>query len=407
MKLYDYLKRGSILMSLAAVIPEYALGTWDGEPSIDDINFNMESFIDINSYQFRRSEQVKWYDVENGLRISAGSLETNLLYLSTDLRLKQDITPNVIVRLNINDEEFFEPREFPRPLLELEYIPTSLPVSLSLIGNPAYAKRDADLGFAVTVGQRPWNYFRAAWLNSDYYFNDKNELDESYYKKEPSQLTLEAAYNWEDRYKLRISWQDNNPLELVFDDQIAVFAYENQNYQATFDYRYDTIHNFGLSIRGFETSQSHDDSVSRRSQDIRYFSIDGYWFLYLEQSDEWTLGMKYDDFINEERTPEDMTSSFDFTYTTIQIYSTFYHPYSTNYAWELGLHIGRARQKHQYLDPSQSNTSEDRIEAKLRTAWELFSSNKSSALTFAMSFNLDELKSDPFDGGSIRLQTKF
>lgn len=395
-----------MLLTLIA-LTEYAWATWDGEPSLDNIEFNLESFIDINSYQFRRSEEIKWYDVENGLRIAAGSLETNLLYLSTDLRLKQEITPNVNVRLRLEDEEFYESREFPRPLLELEFYPTSLPASLSLIGTPAYAKREADLGLAVTIGKRPWNFFRVAWLNADHYFNEKNDLDKSYYKREPSQFTLETAYQWADRYKLRILWQENNPLEFVLDDQVAVFAYENQNYRVTFDYRTDSNQYFGITLHGIETSQRFDDGISPRSQDIRYFSIDGYWFRQLDHTDEWTLGIRYDDFLNEERTPSDMTTSFDFSFTTIQAYSTYYHPYSTNYAWELGLHIGYARQDQKHLDTSTASTQEDRIEAKLRTAWELFSTDQSSAITFAMSFNLDELKNDPFDGGSVRLRTRF
>lgn len=396
-----------IALSLTVALLESAWATWDGEPSLDNIEFNLESFVDINSYQFRRSEEIKWYDIENGLRIAAGSLETNLLYLSTDLRLKQEITPQVSVRLTLADEEFYEPREFPRPLLELELTPSSLPLSLSLIGTPAYAKRDADLGLAATVGKRPWNYFRVAWLNSDNYFNEKNDLDESYYREEPSQLTLEMAYQWAERYKLRILWQDNNPLEFVLDDQISVFAYENHNYQFTFDYRASATQNFGIAVHGFETNQSLNDGADPRSQDIRYYSIDGYWFLQLEKGDEWTLGIKYDDFSNEERTPADNMGSFDFSYTTLQVYSTYYLPYSSNQALEMGLHLGQASQEYDYLEQSDASTQEDRIEAKLRTAWELFSTDKRNALSFSVSFNLDEITSDPFDGGSVRLRTQF
>jgi hypothetical protein len=81
--------------------------TWDGDPALDDIDFNLESFVDINSYQFRPSEEIDWYDVENGWRLVAGSLETNYLYLSTDLRLKKAVTPNLTARLWLADEEFY------------------------------------------------------------------------------------------------------------------------------------------------------------------------------------------------------------------------------------------------------------------------------------------------------------
>jgi hypothetical protein len=396
-----------LALYLATAMTGSAWASWDGDPSLDDIDFNLESFIDINAYQFRRSEEVKWYDVENGLRIAAGSLETNYLYLLTDIRLKAEITPHVKARLWLADVEWYEPREFPRPLLELELQPTSWPVSLSLLGVPAYAKREADLGLAMTLGQRPWNFFRVAWLNEDYYFNEKNELDGSYYQEEPSQLTLEGAYQWADRYKLRVLWQENNPLEYVLDDQVSVFAYENQNFQMTFDIRVDEIHNIGVALRTFETTQSLDDTVSPRSQDIRYFSIDGYWFRPLRQRDEWTLGLRYDDFVNEERTPADFSTSFDYTYWTAQIYTTYYHPFSAHQAWEVGLYVGQAKIKQDFLAATVADEEEDGIEAKLQLGWQLFSTDQNNALTFAFALNLDEIASDPFDGGSVRLRSQF
>ena len=407
MVLSRYQQRLAGLLAITSLWISTAGATWDGEPSLDDIDFNLEGFIDINSYQFRPSEEIRWYGVENGLRIAAGSLETNLLYLATDLRLKQAITPYLNARLTLSEEEFYEPREFPRPQLELEVKPSTWPLSLSLIGTPAYAKREADLGLAATIGERPWNFFRVAWLNSDHYFNDKNELDDSFYRQEPRQLTLEAAYQWADRYQLRFFWRDEAPLEFVLDDQIAVFAYESQEYRLSFDTRTDSGQHFGIILRGFETDQAFDETAAPRSQELRYASVDGYWFRQVRQRDEWTLGLRYDDFRNQERTPSDPAGSFDFTFSTLQFYTTYHHPYSDTQAWQLGLSLGYASQQREQLDSSIPDEDEDRIEAKLRTAWELFSIDQRSALTLAVSFNLDEVTNDPFDGGSVRLRTEF
>lgn len=383
------------------------LASWDGEPSLDEIEFNLESFIDINSYQFRPSEEIHWYGVENGLRVAAGSLETNRLYLMTDLRLKQVIVPSLTARMWLADEELYEPREFPRPLFELELKPTSLPVSLSLIGTPAYAKREADLGLAATLGSRPWNFFRIAWLSSDHYFNDKNDLDDAYYRKEPGQLTLEAAYQWADRYKFRLFVQDNSRLEYVLDEQLAVFAYENRNYRLSFDYRSNAKDNYGIILRGLETKQGLDEGMPAHSQDVAYFSVDAYWFRQLDNRDEWTLGLRFDDFTNQERSPEDPTTAFDFKYRVIQLYTSYYRIFRENQAFELGLYLGHASQEQDYLDTTIPAEEEDRIEAKLRPAWELFSTDRSSALSIAVSLNLDEIGSDTFDGGSVRLRTEF
>ena len=398
---------GQAFLSLALASGATVWANWDGDPVLDDIDFNLESFMDISSYQFRHSETLRWYEVENGMRVAAGSLETNYLYLDTDLRLKKEITPQVTARLWLSDEEFYEPREFPRPLLELEVRPTAWPVSFSLLGTPAYAKREADLGLGVTLGQRPWNFLRLAWLNEDYYFNEKNELDGSYYQREPSQLTLEGAYRWADRYKLRLLWQENHPLEYVLDDRVSLFSYENRNYRLSFDVRANAVDNFGIVLRGFETAQGLDEGVSSRTQDIRYVSVDGYWFRQLRQRDEWTVGLRYDDFVNEERTPADPTTAFDYSFWTAQIYTTYYHPFSTHQAWELGLHLGQAKQERDFLAVAMADEQEDRIEAKLRLGWELFSLDQSSALSLAVSLNLDEITADPFDGGSVRFRSEF
>lgn len=382
------------------------LASWNGEPSLDDIVFSSESFVDINSYQFRPSEDIKWYEVENGFRATGGSLDHNLLYVSSDLRLKREITPNVNFRLWWSEEELYESREQQRPLFEIEVRPEGWPASLSVIGTPEYAKREADLGLAATLGQRPWNYLHVAWLSPDLFYNVKNVQDRSYYSSKPSQWTVEAAYKWADRYKLRFWWQDNKPLEFVLNDQISVFAYENRSYRATFDYSAAHEQNYGISVRGFDTSQSLNDSLSYRSQDIRYISVEGYWFTVLNSVDEWTVGIRYDDFRNDERN-QVPGSSFDFLFKTYQVYSVYHQPYQPHQAWELGLYVGNATKGNDYVDPSIEDTIRDNIEAKLSTGLELFSVDRASALNLTMAWNLDELESDPVDGGMMRFSSHF
>lgn len=392
---------------LACLPVERAWGSWDGEPSLDDIVFSFESFVDINAYQFRPSEELKWYEVENGFRATGGSLDHNFLYVSSELRLKQDITPNVNFRLWWSEEELYESREQQRPLLEIEVRPDGWPASLSLIGSPEYAKREADLGLAATLGQMPWNYLRVSGFSPDLYYNDKNVQDGSHYRSEPGQWEVAAAYKWAERYKLRVWWQDNKPLEFVLDDQVSVFSYENRSYRATFDYHPDARQNYGISVRGFDTSQSLDDGLSPRSQDIRYISVEGYWFTEIGSVNEWTLGIRYDDFRNDERTPADIATSFDFLYKTFQVYTVYHHLYRPQQAWELGLYVGQATKGNDFVDAVVEDTIRDKLEAKLTTSWELFSVDRANTLNLALSWNLDEIESDPVDGGMMRFSSLF
>jgi hypothetical protein len=382
-------------------------GGWDGEPSLEDVVFSFESFLDINAYQFRPSEDLAWQDVENGFRATGGSLDHNLLYTYTDLRLKQALTPNVNFRLTWSEEELYESREAQRPLLELEARPDGWPVSLSLIGTPEYAKREADLGLAATLGQRPGNYLHVAWLSPDLYYNEKNVQDGSSYRSEPGQWTVEGAYNWAERYEFRFWLQDNRPMEFVLNDEVSVFAYESRSYRASFDVSAGPEQHYGLSLRGFDTSQSLDEALSYRSQDIRYLSAEGYWFTAVNSMDEWTVGVRYDDFRNDERNPADIDTSFDFLYRMSQVYTLYYHPYRPDRAWEVGLYLANATKGNDFVEASLDDTIRDEPQAKLTTSWELFSAGRASVLSVKLSWDLDDIEVDPFDGGMMRFSTRF
>ncbi len=67
---------------LATVPVECAWASWDGEPSLDDIVFSFESFVDINAYQFRPSEEIKWYEIENGF-VSPGEASITISSMCT------------------------------------------------------------------------------------------------------------------------------------------------------------------------------------------------------------------------------------------------------------------------------------------------------------------------------------
>ncbi len=406
------LREKSIRIVLAAlllnsVVFDTRAAGWDGDPSLEDITFSFESFIDMNAYQFRRADEIRWIDVENGYRATGGSFDHNLLYMFSDLRVKQAITPNVVARVMWEEEEFYERREQQRPLLEIELRHSDYPVSVSLLGRPAYAKRDADLGLGLTLGERPRNYLRVAALAPDLFYNMKNVQDESSYRTEPGQWLVEGAYDWGNGFRMNFQWEQNRPLEFVLDDEVSVFAFENRNYSLTVTRRLDEAQTLGLRTRGFATEQSIDEGSEWRSQDIRYASVDAFRIALPGENDEWTVGLRYDEFRNNERAAAGGRMSFDFLYTTLQAYTTYYHPFRPHQAWELGLFVGNATRGSDYIDASVPDTHANQIEGKLTTAWELFSANRASTLTFALSWNLDELDSDAVDGGMIRLQTLF
>ncbi len=406
----DWLSLAIILVMLVLIptpVGAVSMG-WDGNTTLYDIDFRPENFLDINSDQFRPSQEIRWYGVENGWRVAGGSLESNRTYLIADVRLKRVITPSFFARLNWANEAFFSPRNPERPLLELELKPTAWPVSVSLLGAPAYAKSEADLGLALSLGMRPWDYLRIAWLRPDYYFKTKNAFDASYFRRSPNQIAVTAAYHVNERYKLRFSWYDNKPQEFVLDDQVSVFSYRNRNIHCSLDYRLKAVQTVGITLRGFDTRQSREDTDTLRIQDIRYRSVNAYWILDLgERARELTVGIRYDDFRNRERTLNDPTAEFDFLFKTAQVYSDYYLPFAVHHALDLGLYLGDVSKRRDYLDPSIADRRQGYFETMLRTGWDIYSSDRSTALTLAVSWNLDDLIGDSFDGGSVRFRSEF
>jgi len=317
------------------------------------------------------------------------------------------VTPYFTARLNWVDEEFYAARRPDRPLVELEVRPMPLPATISLLGAPSYDKGVMDLGFAASLGLRPWNYARVALLWPDYYYNKKHDADSSYYRRDPHQITVEGAWRWAERYKARLLWQDNRPQEFVLDNQFSVFSYRSQSYRASLDRQWDDGRTAGIALTGFDTRQSRSDSGVGRSQSIRYDSVNAYWIRRYSGGREWTWGIRYDDFRNRERAPVDPATEFDYLFTTWQGYGIFYRPYAEDQALNLGLYLGDVRERQRYIDTTIAGQRDRYFEAKLLTAWELFSVDPSSAFSVGLSWNLDDLVGDTFDGGSLRFRTEF
>jgi hypothetical protein len=397
---------GSTLLLVLTVGPPAGATGWDGDPTLYEIGLSAETFLDIQAYAFRPAETLRWHEVENGWRITGGSLNTDHAYLHSELRLKAAVTPMLNARLWFEEEDFYEPRQSGRPLLELEVTAPQLPISVSALGAPAYDKRQADLGVGVTVGARPWNYLRLTWLDADSYYNTKNSYDESYYRKKPGQGTVEGAYRVNDAYKLRFKLSHDRPQEFVMADSGGVFSYENSFYEVLVDYSVSPQRNVGATVGGFRTRQGLAGSDTDESQDIRYGSANAYLIQRLSHANELTLGLRYDDFRDSER-GRDAASRFDYTLRSAQVYAELFRRFAPHQGWELGLYVGTSRETVQHRAEDIPAQRDGSFQAKAKLAWELLSANSDTALQVAGSVNLDEIARDPFDGASLRLRTEF
>jgi hypothetical protein len=378
---------------------------------IDNINLNEENFLDIKAHRFRKSLEYQWYDNISAWRITGASLDGDLTFVQNELKLQSELSQYVNVRLEIMQRVFYAEEEFPLPTAEVEIYPWAGNLGFSLLGTPAYEKREMDLGVAVIWGRRPWNYTRIEYLDVDRLYNEKNKTDNTFYSREPIAIKLEGAYQFggqsNKKYKLRFSLSRDKPLELVDPDDNGIFKHEANNYYLLFDYQPTPDAVIGMTLNGFTLDKTSAQTGQDQQQETDYISADIYWVRGLGKLYEFRVGTQYDHIRNEIRDFINSSNELDYFMKTIQFYTTAYHPFNEHMAWDVGLYAGSVKERRDYLQGKDRDESIDGIEAKMRLGFEYSSSDGRNSLQFNMSLNLDNLINDPTDGGAITFQSVF
>ncbi len=404
-----FLRTLLILLGLTLAIPPVL--AFDNDFEINDINLNEENFLDIKASRYRKSLEYDWFDTTTGWRLNVASLDSDLAFVQTELKLQNELSEYVNIRLELEQEVFYADKDLPLPTVEAEVYPWAGNFGFSLLGTPAYDKREMDLGVAVIWGRRPWDYIRFEYLDVDSLYNEKNIVDDNtFYSKEPIAMKLEGAYQFGGQfskmYKLRFSISHDKPLELVDPDNNGIFRHEARDYFLLFDYLPTADSVIGMTINGFTLDKTLIETGQDQQQATDYISADIYWVKGMGKSYELRLGTQYDHISNDIR---DSINSNDHDYfmKTLQVYTTAHHPFNEHMAWDLGLYVGQVEEQQNYLQDNSRDTLNDGVEAKLRMGFEYSSSDGRSSLQFNISLNLDDPINDPGDGGSISFQSVF
>lgn len=399
------LRTALFITALTAITP--SARAFDKDFAINDINLNEENFLDIKAHRFRKSLEYAWYDSNSAWRITSASLDQDLAFVQTELKLQQELSDYVNIRLDMAQEIFYADKELPLPSTELEIFPWAGDIGFSVLGTPTYDKRDLDLGAAVTWGRRPWNYTRFEYVDTDMLYNQKNVSDNTYYSTNPRIMKLEGAYQFAEHYKLRFHLKRETPLERIDPDIDGLFKYEASDYFLLFDYQPAADSVIGITLNGFTLDKSRSETGQNQLQATDYISADVYWVQGMGRQYELRLGTQYDEISNDIRDLVTASNNLDYSMKTLQLYATAYHPFNEHMAWDLGFYIGHAKEEQNYLQDPDRNTLNDDVQAKFRMGFEYSSADGRSALQFNVSLNVDALFSDPGDGGGISFQTVF
>ena len=397
----------TLLFALGQALIVSPVLAFDNDFEINDINLVEENFLDIKAHRFRKSLEYQWYDHTTAWRITGASLDGDLAFVQSELKLQRELSEYLNVRLELEEEVFYADKEFPGPTAEVEIYPWAGDFGFSLLGTPAYEKREMDLGFALIWGRRPWNYTRFEYLDVDANYNKKNAVDNTFYSKDPRNLKLEGAYQLGGHYKLRFSLNREKPLELVDKDSSDLFKHEAYDYSLLFDYQPVPDSVIGITVNGFSLDKSRSQTGQNQQQATDYFSADVYWVKGMGKQYELRLGTQYDTITNDIRDLLTTSNNLDYHMKTLQVYATAYHPFNEHMAWDFGLHLGQVEEIQNFLQDNSKDTLNDGVEAKFRLGFEYSSLDGRSSLQFNISLNVDDLFKDPGDGGGISFQSVF
>ena len=400
------------LFILGLVSPISSVQAFDEDFEINDINLNEENFLDINAHRFRKSLEYQWFDNTTAWRMTGASLDSDLAFIKTELKLQHELSKYVNVRLEMEQEVFYADKDFPLPTAEFEFYPWADSswagnLGFSLLSAPAYEKREMDLGVALIWGRRPWDYTRFEYLDINAFYNQKNVSDNTFYSKDPVAMKLEGAYQFGGQYKLQFNISRDKPLELIDPDNSGIFKHEASDYFLLFDYQPVPDSVIGITINGFTLNKSSSQTGQNQTQVTDYISADVYWVKGMGKSYELRLGTQYDHITNDIRDYITTSNNLDYYMNTLQVYGSAYHPVNEHMAWDLGIYVGQVEEKQNYLLDSSRNTLNDSLEAKFRMGFEYSSSDGRNSLQFNISLNLDDLTNDPGDGGAISFQSVF
>ena len=408
-----YLSLSSLFLATASSV----VFAFDNDYEINDINLNEENFLDIKAHRFRKSLEYQWYDSNNGWRMNGASLDGDLAFLQTEIKLQSEVSEHLNVRLELEQEVFYADKDMLLPTVEVVLYPWASStgtgdswtddIGFSLLGTPAYQKSEMDVGAAVIVGRRPWNYTRLEYVDIDSMYNEKNSVDNSYYNTQPWSLKLHGAYQFGQHYKFRYSLKREDDLELIDPDTSGRFTYKGNEYSLLLDYLPTPESVIGITLDGFSLDKSKAFTGYDQQQATDYISADIYWVNGMGQAYEIRVGSQYDYITNSLRDYVDQNNDLEYHMSTLQLYTSAYHPFNEHMAWDLGLYVGDVEEKQNYLYDNSRDTLNEGIQAKLRMGFVYSSTDGHSSLQFNVSLNMDDLIDDPGDGGGISFQTVF
>ena len=396
---------GKLAVSLA-LLPATPAVAFDGDFAINQPNFTRVNFVDIKSYEFGPWLDDQWRGVDNGWRITAGSMDYSHLYENTELRLSKPISEVFIIGMELEQERFYDLKPNNSPMVQLQWRPYQ-DYGISLIGTPVYDKRYGDLGLAFHLGSERLRKARISMLATDVYYNSKNSVDDSYYDEKPHQYRVEAIYEVSPWLTVELDALSDRALQWRHPADGLTFSYQAHDYNLNLIYTLSAEQSVRLRLRDYALDKSRVSASEVAAQDIDYHSLDLFWLKVLQSGRRLSLGIRYDDYEDALRDVLASARDRDYSLTTTDYYAIIRDHWNTNLDAEYALYMGDSVLRSDYLQPGAINLNDSGWDYKFRFTLDYSSDDQRSTWRGHVNLNLDNLADHPWDGGGMSYQVLF
>lgn len=394
----------AVLILLAAAS---ANAQFSGDFSIEKHFIEEENFLDWKAYQDTIPSRYAWYECENGIKTTTGSLSQERFYHHHEIRLGFDFSDYASFFYEQKKDEFYS-RE---PLYHEAEFRFGKTYGFSLIGYPFHEKRYNNAGIALSHGKRSgFEYMRLSYLRIHAGFNELNKRDEKLsgnerYVDEPVLYRFEAKYKIRERLLVECDLAYEPDAGLSVPDENAEKTYTGYDYFVRFDWIIDSRWLAGVSYRtvrqerGFESAAGPDYTVQVMSLD----SLDIYAGARLTDRDHLAFGFLDSSFSNDIDS-SDPQELYGFIMTCPQIYCIWLNTRSDKRKMLYSLQAGTY---DIYKEDRGAVDTDDRgIDIKAGVGIILYEDKRYRFLALS-TWDLDLFIDRQWDGGNIQLQVHF
>ncbi|OGH04710.1 MAG: hypothetical protein A2600_02830 [Candidatus Lambdaproteobacteria bacterium RIFOXYD1_FULL_56_27] len=385
---------------LAPAAPLLALGP---EGPIEEVSLSEENFFDLLSYQYPAQWDREFHAHPSGLRATVGSLSQERFYQHQELVLDQPLGDQVGFGYRYLENSLY----YSATPTQQAYFRFGQPWHLDLVGFPAAAKKDGDLGWAFGYGLRHRGfYFRASRLYENLLYNQKNRspglaevTDQSV--NNPVTDRLEVTWQGGGDWYLNGDWSHQATASHRWNQGALETRRSGTQYQGRVEWGTERV--WGLRVLG-ERVFKEEWALSSRRQDLGYRWEELYTRWPVAPDWELTLGGQQGRFWDQVGA-DDPLSRFSSDLASRQVYGQALVTQKEGLQWLLALQGGRAELTQRY---PFSRDDQDLRGVQLKASLgAVFFEADHWRLYLNSTWDLDLIIGRQWDGGNLQLMLFF